>query len=425
MSNETRVGMVVLIGLIMLMGIVSFLGMFKFNSNDYDIYIKFKRTTGLKPGDIVNFVGVPVGQVNRIEVDGLNVRVAVSIRDSIKIPEDSLFLLGSEGVMGAMYIDIEPPRDEKPTKFLRDGSEVTGAAGSSMNDFMTSASGVLSKMEIMADSVNAIFADQDIQKSIKSTITNAGEITENINHLSKVFADVAVQNQSELNQMVQQLSSMAVHMNQVASRMNNMLTEIDSNGQAGRDIATMLQNLQRASENVEKITKSIENVTGDPRTQENIKVTLENARQASEKANRMLNSFGGGKTKSYLDIKYGDTPDKYRFDANLRFDYAKNSFLLMGVSDIGEENDINFQLGKGNDYTAVRAGVVLGKVGAGVDVKPLKWLRFSADAYDPNDLKIRVGGEIMLSEKFSLYGESLDVKKKAGDTTYLGMRGYF
>lgn len=424
MSNETKVGMVVLTGLLVLMGIVTFLGLFKFSSDTYDLYIRFKRTTGLKPGDIVNFVGVPVGQVDKIEVHGNSVRVTASIKDEIKIPEDSLFLLGSEGVMGAMYIDIEPLNDEKGV-FVKPGSEVFGSSGSSMNDFMTSASSVLAKMEVMADAVNAVFADEDIQRSLKSTIVNAGEITQNINELSRVFADVAVQNQNELNMMVGQLSSMAVNMNQVAGRMNRMLGEIDNNGQASKDIVSALQNLQKASENVEKITRSIEGLTGDPRTQENIKVTLENARQASERANKMLGSFGGGKNNVSLDMKYGDKPDKYRFDANMKFGFAKNKFVLMGVNGIGEENDVNFQLGSGSDKAAIRAGVVLGEVGAGVDYAPLKWLKFSADAYDPNDFKVRVGAEIKLSDKFSIVGESLDVRKKADDTTYVGVRGYF
>jgi phospholipid/cholesterol/gamma-HCH transport system substrate-binding protein len=69
--------------------------------------------------------------------------------------------------------------------------------------------------------------------------------------------------------------------------------------------------------------------------------------------------------------------------------------------------------------------VVLGGVGAGIDYAPLKWLRFFADAYDPNDFKIRIGGEIKLGEKISLVGESLNVRKKDENAAYVGLRGYF
>ena len=422
MSNETKVGMVVIVGLAVLMGIVSFLGMFTFSADTYDIFIRFKRTTGLKPGDIVNYVGVPVGQVNKIEVAGNSVRVVARIKENIKIPENSVYMLGSEGVMGAMYIDIDPP-SPAGDKYVKPESEVQGIAGSSMNDFMTSAAGVLQKMELMADSVNAIFADKDVQSSLKSTLVNMGDISKNFNELSKVFADVAVQNQQELHVMIKQFSTMSVQMNQVAGRLNVMLKDIDNEGQTSRELVKTLQNLQKASENVAKITQSIEGLTSDPETKDDIKTTLKNAREASEKANKMLGGLGGGQAS--VDIKYGDRPDEYRFDANFKFSGGKNKFMLMGVSDIGEANDVNLQLGVGDDRAALRAGVVLGEVGAGVDVAPLKWLKFSADAYDPNDVKVRVGGEIKFSDKFSFVAESLDVRKKARDSTYFGLRGYF
>lgn len=421
MSNETKVGMVVIVGLAVLMGIVSFLGMFTFSADTYDLFIRFKRTTGLKPGDIVHYVGVPVGQVSKIEVAGNSVRVAVNIKDEIKIPENSLYILGSEGVMGAMYIDIEPP-PAIGDKYVKPGSEVIGMTGSSMNDFMTSASGVLQKLELMADSVNNIFSDKDVQESLRTTLVNVGHISTNFNDLSKVLADVAVKNQNEFNQMIHQLSSMSVHMNQMAGRLDVMLKDIDNEGQTSKELVTTLHNLQKASENVAKITQSIEGLTSDPQTTEDIKATLKNAREASAKANRMLG--GVGSSQGSIDIKYGDKPDKYRFDASLKFGEPKK-FILMGVSDIGEDNDVNLQMGMGSDRAALRAGLVLGDVGAGVDVAPLKWLRLSADAYDPNDVKIRVGGEVKFSDKLSFVAESLDVRKKASDSAYFGLRGYF
>ena len=174
-----------------------------------------------------------------------------------------------------------------------------------------------------------------------------------------------------------------------------------------------------------KISKSIENMTGDPKTQEDIRETIKNTRQVSEKANKLLGAFGGGEKAAAVDLKYAGKPDKYRVDANFRVNYAQKGFLLMGIADVGEKNDLNLQLGYGTSKAAFRGGVVLGGVGAGVDYAPLKWLRFFADAYDPNDLKIRIGGEIRLNEKVSLVGESLDARKKIGNTAYIGLRGYF
>jgi phospholipid/cholesterol/gamma-HCH transport system substrate-binding protein len=343
----------------------------------------------------------------------------------VKIPEGSAFLLGSEGMMGSMYIDIDPPQDAKAGGFLAPGATAQGSPGASMNDFMASASGVMQKLEVMADAVNVVFGDKDVQSSIISTVKNTKEITSNISELTRAFADVAVQNKADLYQIIRELSGMATNMNQVAARMNAMLLAIDNNGQTGAQVVSTLKNLQKASENIAKVTKDIEGLTGDPKAQADVRETLQNAKEASERANRMLGALGGLEKEFAFDFKYGSKPDIYRAGASLKINYAPKSFLLMGVAGVGRENDIDLQIGRGSRGAAIRGGLVLGEPGAGVDYSPLKWLRFFADAYDPNDFKVRIGGEIRLGEKFSLVGESLNVRKKADNTTYVGIRGYF
>ena len=425
MKYETKVGFIVIVGVALLMVVISFLGVFKFTSDSYTFDVVFKRAGGLKPDNPVQFVGVPVGKVEKIVVEGSSVRVTVSIKNDVKIPEGSLFLLGASGMMGSSYIDIDPPGVESGY-YIEPGSKVTGYQGSSIADVMQSANEVLGKLNTMADTVNGLLGDEDVKNSVKQTITNTQEITTNINDMTRVFSSIAIQNQDELNQMVARLSSMADHMNNVASRMDRMLLEVDNNGQTSQDIINALHNLKEASENVEKITKSIEGLTGDPSVQEDIRMTLKNAREASDKANKMLGNFGGGLMKTSFDFKYGDKPDKYRVDANVQLNYTPKSFITLGVAGIGEENDLNLQLGKKfDDVFAMRAGVVLGDVGTGVDVNIAKRFKVSTDIYDPNDVKIRVAGELRLNDYISLVAESLDVRKKASDSTYIGVRGYF
>lgn len=425
MKYEAKVGFVVILGLALLMGVISFLGVFKFSSDNYTVDVIFKRAGGLKPDDIVQFVGVPVGKVEKVAVEGSNVRVKITMKNDIKIPKGSSFLLGSSGMMGTSYIDIEPPSVEG-SEYIGSGDTVVGYQGSSVADVMQSANDVLGKLNIMADTVNSLLSDEDVKNSIKQTISNTQEITNNINDMTRIFSSIAIQNQDELNQMVLRLSSMADHMNNVASRMDRMLLEVDNNGQTSQDIVNALHNLKEASENVEKITKSIEGLTGDPNVQQDIRETLKNAREASDKANKMLGSFGGGMMKTSLDFKYGDKPDKYRVDANLQLNYTPKKFLVLGVAGIGEENDLNLQLGRNfNNTFAMRAGIILGDVGTGVDVNFAKRFKLSTDFYDPNDLKIRVAGEWRLNDYVSLVAESLDVRKKASDSTYVGVKGYF
>jgi phospholipid/cholesterol/gamma-HCH transport system substrate-binding protein len=218
---------------------------------------------------------------------------------------------------------------------------------------------------------------------------------------------------------------MAQNMNQLVGRLNSMLAALDNDGKTAKEIIEVLQNLRKTSENMEKITKGVEGVVGDPQTQQAAKDTMKNAKEASEKANKLLGVFTESDKETAFDVKYGDKPEEYRVDANWRINYAPRRFLSFGLADLGGENDLNLQFGYGTKAAALRAGLVLGEAGAGVDYSPSKWLRFFADAYDPNNFKVRVGGEVKFADRWSLVGEALDVRKKLGNSLYVGVRGYF
>ena len=129
---------------------------------------------------------------------------------------------------------------------------------------------------------------------MRDGFVNARDISNNMNTFTKVMADVAVANQQEINLMVQQMSEMAVRMNNAASQMENIMVETNKGG-AGQNMARIIENLANASGRIEKATELLEKVATDPQTEADIKATLHNAREASDKANRMLGSFGYGK----------------------------------------------------------------------------------------------------------------------------------
>lgn len=97
--------------------------------------------------------------------------------------------------------------------------------------------------------------------------------------------------------MVQQMSEMAVRMNNAASQMENIMVETNKGG-AGQNMARIIENLANASGRIEKATELLEKVATDPQTEADIKATLHNAREASDKANRMLGVLDTAKVQA-------------------------------------------------------------------------------------------------------------------------------
>jgi phospholipid/cholesterol/gamma-HCH transport system substrate-binding protein len=108
---ETIVGIFVIFGLLCVgymtvkLGKVDFLG-----DNSYSLVAKFTTVTGLRIGSPVNILGIDVGRVEKITMDQANQKAVLEIRikKDIKIYDDAIAAIKTEGMIGDKYLDIDP-----------------------------------------------------------------------------------------------------------------------------------------------------------------------------------------------------------------------------------------------------------------------------------------------------------------------------
>lgn len=76
----------------------------------YDLKAEFRKAEGLAVGADVQISGVKVGSITSIELNEKNYYavVSMSVRDSVKIPEDSSARVLAESLLGGNFIAIEP-----------------------------------------------------------------------------------------------------------------------------------------------------------------------------------------------------------------------------------------------------------------------------------------------------------------------------
>ncbi len=108
---ETIVGIFVVFGLLCVgymtvkLGKVNILG-----DNSYSLIANFTTVTGLRIGSPVNILGINVGRVERITMDQENLKAAVEIRvkKDIKVYDDAIASIKTEGLIGDKYLSIDP-----------------------------------------------------------------------------------------------------------------------------------------------------------------------------------------------------------------------------------------------------------------------------------------------------------------------------
>ena len=112
---ETTLGfLTILISCIFLIKLISV------NSNDssekyYDLNAKFLKVGGLIVGNDVKMSGVKIGVVNKVYLDDdFLANVEFKVFSNIKIPQESVIAISSDGILGNKYLSVIPMnRDSK------------------------------------------------------------------------------------------------------------------------------------------------------------------------------------------------------------------------------------------------------------------------------------------------------------------------
>lgn len=420
-SNEVKVGALTLGGLLILAAIISFLGAFSFFDRGYNLEISYPKVSGLKEGNEVRYGGVPVGSVKNLKVMPNRIVVTLSINKGVQLPQGSVFSLGADGILGDKFVDISAPERLNGT-YIRPDSSLNGVEAKGLDEFMASSAKVLSKVEGIADALNNVFGDPEVQRSMRDGFINASSIGENLTRLTGTMADVAEANKSQLDDMIHQMNSMTVRMNNAAGHLESLVASADNNGETGANIAEMARNLAETSRKVEAISTSLQQVATDPKTSEDLKATLHNAREASDKANRVLKVFSDPHVQ--VDELHSAKGGTWRTNLGVRLEPTQDTALYVGGASVGDDNKLDLQLIKKRDNLDFSAGAMQGKFGIGLGYDFGRF-RLYSQLYDFNDSKIRLGGEYRLNDNFSLVGESLDIRNGSSHDVYLGMRAYF
>lgn len=419
---EVKVGAMTLGGALVLALIVSFLGAFSIFDRGYNLEISYPSVSGLKVGNEVRYAGVPVGSVKDIKVLPNRILVTAVMNKGVQIPQGSVFSLGADGILGDKFVDIVAP-EKVSGNFIPKNSAVTGTTAKGLDEFMASSSKVLAKMEGIADALNNVFGDPEVQKSMRDGFINAKAIGENLTRLTGSMADIADANKGEINQMVSNMSAMTIRMNGVAAHLESIVSTSDANGATGANIAEMARNLADTSRKVQEVSTVLKNVATDSKTAKDIQSTIHNASEASARANRVLKVLNDPHVR--IDELHSAKGGTWRTNLGVSLEPTEDTALYVGGASVGDDNKLDLQLIKKRNAWNFSAGAMQGKFGIGVGYDLGKRFRIYSQLYDFNNAKVRVGGEYKLGSNLSLVGESLDIRNGDGHDVYLGMRAYF
>jgi len=242
MSNEARVGFMVMISFTLFVVLVGILTKFNISQKGYRIHVYFGFLNDLRVGAPVKIAGgIKIGYVDEIRQTGEKTDVVVWIDKGYRLSKAATFSIFTSGVIGEKYINVVIPPLQEDIGFLKEGDIKYGIDPASFDQmlqtfqsFMQDKSGAQILAEIFQNSnkfvanLNKMVDENryDVRQSVgtaRTAITTFSQqlqqFMQQMNVISKNMAYISEKNREDITITLQNLSELTTSINKIAYRL--------------------------------------------------------------------------------------------------------------------------------------------------------------------------------------------------------------
>jgi phospholipid/cholesterol/gamma-HCH transport system substrate-binding protein len=467
----TKVGSVVLLALFVFGGLYLYLS--HLNPNTYKVKVRFEDTLGVQRQSVVRMQGVAIGEVQNVTLDQNQHPpvpiVTLAINNKYTIPEGSHFVIVSGLLITTPQILIKP--SSKATSLLTDnsatvdGDKPQGALASLdpkleeavqnstklVNDLqitLKSTSGklndVLDRTKTLLDTTNktvaatqSIVGDPALKNKLLITLQNFQDASGNA---KKASDDLRIQltqtikgSRGNLDKLTAKLSEVLDHVDTTIDDTNSMVKKLTEQVTDPRLQNTLQETAELARATLARfnqIASDIHELSGDPNLQANLKSSVANlqeitdkGRGVAEKVDTLLNKFTTPgshrprfpKVEIVGNVSESLDPTRLRVDMDARIPYSRTGLIDFGFYDLGQNTRLNLQAGnylftnpnlqpgESADSFLLRYGLYASKLGTGLEYESRRGYGFRADLWDTNRPRLDVKALFRVKQNASVW----------------------
>lgn len=408
LSAEAKVGLLVLGGSIILLYMTFAVGKYQFGERKgYTITAVFTSVAGLDIKAAVRMAGVKIGAVEKIELADSRAKVIMRIEPGVNIPRGAEAAVKTMGLMGERYVEIIPsktpgdgPRssnNDPPERsaYLQNGEQIAVTVSpSDVDHLVAQLSAISDDIKQVTASLRQVFGTERGARSMEDILADLRGTMSNI----KDFSHTLRSNGSEL----------VMRMNELAENLNGVVNDNRDN------LKVTLENVREASRSAELALASIENVTKkidrgegtlgklvtDDSMYNNIDSAAKGISDYTSRLERMKtivgfrNEYMFPESKSYFTLELKPKADKYyilEVVSDPRAKYTRSEAITTppGTPSVSEtyEDRLRFsvEFAKRWGNLALRIGLIESKGGVGADYFLFDdSVKFSLDAWNFN-----------------------------------------
>jgi len=193
---ETKVGLFLMFGIGIICTLIVFFGEVQgFFKPTYNLTVQFPDASGLLKGSDVYLSGAVIGKVTTDPhpiPDTQLVEVHLKIDSNVKLREGSKYVIGSSGLLGDRFVDVQPfqypegATEDQKKPYVKDGETIQGTSSTGLSQLADSAEPLIKKANHIADQLDQMITKLNVDvlsgtstDDLKATITNLRNMVKN------------------------------------------------------------------------------------------------------------------------------------------------------------------------------------------------------------------------------------------------------
>jgi len=325
LSAEAKVGLLVIVGSITLLFMTFIVGKYQFGeTKGYTLSALFDSVAGLDEKSAVRMAGVKIGTVERVELSDSRAKVILRIDPDVQIKRGSEATIKTMGLLGDKFVDLVPPerRTDAP-----EGS-VPGAAGkpgflqpdetiqatvspSDIDKLVNQLSGIAGDIKEVTGSLRQVLGTEAGARSMEDILHDLRDTMANIKEFSSTL-------QGDGSELVMRLNELAGSLNAVVGEnRDNLKVSMENIREASRNAELALASIESVARKVDRGEGTLGKLISDDSVYNNIDSAAKGISDYTGRIDRMQTVVGFRteymfpKSKSYFSLELKPKKDKY------------------------------------------------------------------------------------------------------------------
>lgn len=296
-SNETRIGIVVIVAAVILFAGLNFLKGYSLFQKDSVYYSYYDKVDGLKVSSPVEYRGYQVGQVSNIRFMGDRadkVLVEFNLTKKIRLPKDTRAQIFSQDLMNTKAINLEPG---KSRELLKERDTLLGDIEKDLKEqvsmqilpLKSKAEKMLASLDSVLVVIQYIFTEETMG-NIKSSLSSVRRTLRNVESTSGSLDSIVKSEGSRLDNIFKNIESVSGNLRKNNDNISNILANVSSLSDSvmAANLGQSLREINQAVASINVITQKVNKDEGSLGAILNNRDLYNNLNETSQNLNKLM-----------------------------------------------------------------------------------------------------------------------------------------